>query len=213
MGAVDDGLDAAGASEVADRFHRRDLAGDVDHVRDEDQFRAVGDSFFKRGGDLVEVLGRDRDLNQLQFEVFAFLALPQGGEHARVILSGGENFVAGFEIHPVEQNLERFGRVASDRDLFAVAPEQFGQAGANGFRLRLEDFPHRVSGAVFLFPDVTDERFGHDARAGRNAAVVQVDDAAGDAEGVLDGGPIIFVRGRFFRCEMRDGFGRGFDVS
>src|SRR5439155_17917340 len=37
MGAVDDGPDAADARDVADSFHRRDLAGDVDLVRDEDE--------------------------------------------------------------------------------------------------------------------------------------------------------------------------------
>src|SRR6202008_1542204 len=37
MCAVDNGFNAAFAGEVADRFHRRDLAGDVDHVRDENQ--------------------------------------------------------------------------------------------------------------------------------------------------------------------------------
>src|SRR5205807_9354967 len=32
MGAVDDGFNAASARDVADCFHRSDLAGDVDHV-------------------------------------------------------------------------------------------------------------------------------------------------------------------------------------
>src|SRR5262249_42086832 len=161
---------------------RSDLAGNVDHMRDEDEASAVSDSFFKRGGDLVEVLRWDRNLNEFKLEVFSFLALTQRREHARVILRGRENFIAGFEIHAHEQNLERLRSVASDRDFFAVAAEQFGQAGANGFRLRLEDLPHRVSGGVFLFPDVTDERFGHDPRTGRNPTVVQVNDAACNAE-------------------------------
>ena len=126
MGAVDDGFNAAGAGQIADCFHRCDLAGDVDLVRDEDQFCAIGNSFFKRGRDLVQIFRRDRDLNQLELEVFAFLALPQGGEHARVILRGGENFVARFEVHAHEQILERLRRVARDRDLFAIATEQFG---------------------------------------------------------------------------------------
>ncbi len=213
MGAVDDGPDAADARDVADSFHRRDLAGDVDLVRDEDEASAIGDSFFKRGGDLVEVFRRNRNLNELQFEPFSFLALTQRSEHARVILGGGEDFVAGLEVHAHEQNLERLGRVTRDRDFFAVAAEEFGQAGANGFRLRLEDLPHRIGGGVFLFPDVTHERLGHDARAGRNAAVVQVDDATRDAEGILDGGPMVLVHGRFLGREMRDVLCRCFDVS
>ena len=48
MRAVDDGLDAAGARHVADCFHRRDLAGDVDLMGNKDEPGAVSDSFFKR---------------------------------------------------------------------------------------------------------------------------------------------------------------------
>ncbi len=213
MGAVDDSLNTAGTRHVANCFHRSDLAGDVDLVGDQDKPSAVGDSFFKCRGDLVEVLRRNRNLDELKFEAFSFSPLTQGGEHARVILGSGENFVVRLEVHAHEQNLERLGSVARNRDLFAVAPEQFGQAGANGFRLRLEDLPHRVGGGVFLFPDVTHQCFGHDPRAGRNAAVVQVDDPAGDAEGFLDGGPVVFVQGRFFRREMRDALRRCFDIS
>src|SRR5215831_19614082 len=104
MGAVDNGLNTAGARHVADCFHRSDLAGNVDHMRDEDEASTVSDSFFKRGGDLVEVLRWDRNLNEFKLEVFSFLALTQRREHARVILRGRENFIAGFEIHAHEQN-------------------------------------------------------------------------------------------------------------
>src|ERR1043166_3276422 len=69
MRAINDGLNAAGARQITDRFHRSDLAGDIDHVRDEDEAGAVGDSFFKRGGNLVEVLRRNRNLNELELEV------------------------------------------------------------------------------------------------------------------------------------------------
>ena len=80
-------------------------------------------------------------------------------------------------------------------------------------RLWLEDLPHGVSGGVFLFPDVTDERFGHDPRAGRNAAIVQIDDATRDAERVLNDGPVVFIHGRLFRRQVRHGLRRRFDVS
>src|SRR5437763_421997 len=65
---------------------------------------------------------------------------------------------------------------------FAIAAEQFRQTGANCFRLWLENLPHGIGSGVFLFPSVTDERLGHDPRAGRNAAIVQVDDATRDGE-------------------------------
>ena len=105
MGAVDDRLDAAPARQVADRFHRSDLAGDIDHVRDQDEAGALCDSFFKRGGDLIKVLCRNRNLNQFELEVFALFPLTQCSEHARVILGRGKNFIAGFEIHAHEQSL------------------------------------------------------------------------------------------------------------
>src|SRR5213595_1644996 len=72
-------------------------------ICDEDESRAVTDSLFKRGGDLVEVLRRNRNLNELELEVFAFLSLTQRAEHTRVILGGGENFITGFEIHAHKQ--------------------------------------------------------------------------------------------------------------
>ena len=108
MGAVDHRLNAAGARDVADCFN----GSDVDLVGDEDDASTVGDSFFKRGGDLVEVLRRNRNLNELELEIFPFFPLTQCGEHARVVLGGGENFVARFEVHAHEQNLERLRRIA-----------------------------------------------------------------------------------------------------
>jgi len=106
MCAIDDGFNAAGARYVADCFNWSDLAGDVDHVGDQDETSTVGDAFFKRGGDLVEVLRRNRNLNELELEVFPFFALTHCDEHARVVLGGGENFVAGFEVHAHEQSLK-----------------------------------------------------------------------------------------------------------
>src|SRR5262249_45639215 len=77
----------------------------------------------------------------------------------------------------------------------------------------LEDLPHGVSRGVFLFPDVTDERLGHDSRTGRHAAVVQIDDSARDAERVLDSRPVIFASSSFFWREMRNGFRRCLNIS
>src|SRR5437868_15164438 len=80
MSAVDDGFNAMLARQVADCFHRSDLAGDVDHVRDENEPSSVSHSFFKGGGDLIEVLRRNRNLNELQREAFSFFPLTQSGE-------------------------------------------------------------------------------------------------------------------------------------
>src|SRR5205814_9378319 len=94
------------ARQFADSFHRRDLARDINLMRDQDKPGAVADSFFKCRSDLLELLRRNGNLDQLQLKALSLLALPQRGEHARVILRGGANFVAGLEIHASQQNLE-----------------------------------------------------------------------------------------------------------
>src|SRR5207248_7005404 len=64
---------------------------------------------------------------------------------------------------------------------------------------------------VFLLPDVTDQRLSYNPRARRNAAVIQVDDAARDSERILNDGPVILIHGRFFRGQMSYCLRRGFD--
>src|SRR5438309_502096 len=48
MRAIDDGFNTAGARQLADGFHRSELASNIDHVRNKKEPGAVGDSFFKR---------------------------------------------------------------------------------------------------------------------------------------------------------------------
>src|SRR5438477_10973191 len=93
MRAVHDGLNAFGAGQVADRLHGSDLPGDVNLMRHQNQTRAVGYSFGKGGGNLIEVLGWNRNLNQLKLQAFSLLALTERGKHARIILGRRENFI------------------------------------------------------------------------------------------------------------------------
>src|SRR5207302_8920562 len=86
MRAVHDRFDTFGASQVADRLHGSDLSGDVNLMGHENQTRVVGYSFGKGRGDLVEVLGRNGNLNQLKLQAFPLLALTKRGQHARIIL-------------------------------------------------------------------------------------------------------------------------------
>ena len=87
-------------------FHRRDLACDVDLMRNENQAGATSDSFFKCGCNLIQILRRDGNLDQLEYEAFTLFALAQSCQHARVVLSGSKNLVAGFEVYAHEQNFE-----------------------------------------------------------------------------------------------------------
>src|SRR5580765_3290868 len=121
MSAVYDRFDLPGARHVADRFHWSDLARDVDLMRHQDQFGATGDPSFKCGCDLVEIPWWNWNLHQLYHQPFALFTLTQRCQHSRIILSGGEYLVSGFEIHSHQENLERFGSVARNRDLFAIA--------------------------------------------------------------------------------------------
>src|SRR5437588_1254871 len=106
MGAVHNCLNSFGASHVADSLHRSDLSGNVDLMRNKNQARSTCNSFFKCRGDLIEVLGRNGDLNQLKLQAFSLLPLTEGGQHARIILGSGKNFIVRLEVHAHQKNLE-----------------------------------------------------------------------------------------------------------
>src|ERR1051326_1371389 len=55
--AVDDRFDAVTAGHLTYGFHRRDLAGDIYLMSNLNQARARRNGPFKRGGDLLDVLG------------------------------------------------------------------------------------------------------------------------------------------------------------
>src|SRR5436309_15639398 len=106
MRAVHNRLDSFGSSHLADSLHGSDLSGDVDLVRNQNQAGSIGNSLFKRCGDLIEVLWRNGNLNELKLEAFSLLTLAQRGKHARIILSGSENFITRSKVHPHQENLE-----------------------------------------------------------------------------------------------------------
>ena len=89
--------------------------------------------------------------------------LADGGEHPPVVLGGGEDLVAGLEIHAQQQDLHGFGGVPDERDLLGVASEEHREPLADVFLPGLEDLPHRVDGSLLRFPDVADERLGDHA--------------------------------------------------
>ena len=125
----------------------------------------------------------------------AALALLPGGDHARIILIGGDDLVAGFQLHAELDNLERLAGVARDGDLFGVAAEHAGQAAAHGFDAGVEHVPHVVGRVQVLHLEIAHLGVHHDFRRGRDAAVIQVDHVAIDREGVADVQPEVFVAG------------------
>src|SRR5215213_5142130 len=107
MSTINDSLDSFCTRHLANLFDGRDLAGDVYLMRNENQLRSIRDPSLECRCDLVQILGWKRDLHQLEQEAFTTLALAQRGQHARVVLRGGKDFIAGFEIHSHQKNLER----------------------------------------------------------------------------------------------------------
>ena len=163
-------------------------------MRDEDHPRPRRDAALDRIVDLLQTLRRRRILHLLQHDLLAELALPDRRDHARIILRGRQDLIAGLQVEAEETVLQCLRCIAHDRDLFGVAAEDPGESGTHVLTLRLEQLPHRVRGDVLLLPGVPDERFRDDARRRRDAAVVQVDDAARAAERALDLEPEILIR-------------------
>ena len=87
-----------GAGHLADRFHRRNLAGDVDLMRHLNQPRARRYRAFEGCGDLVDVVRRNGNPDQAQLNAFTPLALANRGEHPRIILRRRQHFVAGLQV-------------------------------------------------------------------------------------------------------------------
>ena len=106
MCAIDDDGDVVFAAESDDVADWIDLARHEDDVADEDQFS------FWCDGSLIAVDkflfglrgGGEGDLDEL--DSVAFLARLEGCDHARIVLIGGEDFIAGLEIKTEEAGFE-----------------------------------------------------------------------------------------------------------
>ena len=138
---------------------------------------------------------RNRNGDFFDDDPFAPLALPPRGEHSRVILVGGQNFVARFQIQSELADFQSLAGVARDGDLFLVAAEGERQAAAHAFDLRVQDSPHRVDGRVVRKFQIAPHRVLHDARAGTDAAVIEIDQRTVNSERMLNLEPEVFVSG------------------
>src|SRR3989440_11421791 len=103
MSAVDDRFHSVPPGHLADGFHRRDLSGDINLMSDLDQTSAWRNRVFERGSDFFNVLWWNRDSYQVELYAFALFTLADRRQHPSVILSGRQNFIAGFEIHSEQQ--------------------------------------------------------------------------------------------------------------
>src|SRR5690348_2774846 len=106
MRAINNCFNSPCSRHVTHSFNWRYLASNIDLMSDQYDSSAVGDSAFKCGGDLIQVLWRDGNLNQLKDDPFTSFTLSERRQHPRVILCCSQYFVTGFEIHSHQQNLE-----------------------------------------------------------------------------------------------------------
>ena len=122
------------------------------------------------------------------------LPLAEGVEHAWVVLSGGEDLVVGLKVEPELDGLQPLGGVAGEGDLLAVAAEGRRQPGPHRLPLRLQDLPHGVGGGLVGEVEVALHRLLDEERRRAHPAVVEVDQAAVDGEGLPDLEPEVLVR-------------------
>ena len=130
-------------------------------------------------------------------------------EHARIVLVGGQHFVAALQVDAVLRILQRFAGVARDGDLFGVAAGGLRQAAAHLLHLVFQNADHGVVRPHVGVFQVAPHRILYRARRGADVAVVEVDDVAIHAEGGADLAPEIFVRGDLFRGAGSGGAGGG----
>ena len=207
--AVDDGADAAGAGHPADRLDREDLPGQVGDVADVDHLRARRDGGFEAPRQIVQGRRRDGERDLLQHDPVALHPLLPGVEHAAVVLVGREDFVAGREVDPELRDLQRLAGVAGDRELLGIAAGAGGELAPDRFPVRLEHLPHVVHRRLVRDVQVALVGLVDDARARRDAAVVQVDDAAIEREPELDLAPERLVAGDVLGIAIAGAIDRG----
>ncbi len=99
--------DIARVRHLADPAHGEDLAGAVGDVAQQDHFGARRDGLLEALVEIVHGGRRHRKGNRLEHDAFAALALAEGGEHARIVLIGGQDFVAAMQVDAVLRIFQR----------------------------------------------------------------------------------------------------------
>ena len=193
MRAIHDYFDPPRTAQLRDLLHREDLAREIRDVADMNDFGARRDRFLDASRQVVLGRRRHRERDLLQYDAVAPLALLPGRDHARIILRRRQHLVAALERQAQLHDLERLARVAGDRHLFGVATEARGQPAADRFDGGLDPGPHRDRRRLIRDREVALKRRIDHARARGHAAIVEVDHAAIDVEGLLDLAPEVLV--------------------
>ena len=213
MRAVGQHLDAVGVRHVGDLAHRHDLAHPVDHVRHVDQLRPRRDGLFVGLHDHRVVFDGEVEAELLVDDAFAQGALAVGLDHVRVVLLGADDLVAGLQVEPVDDRVQRLGGVAVDGDLVGRGAGQRGQLLAQRLAALVENAPHVVGRPLVGELVVALHRLLHHDGRGRDSAVVQVHEVGIHRVGALNHRPVVFVLRGLVSVEVRDARARRVELG
>ncbi len=210
MRAVDDRRDSPRTRHSADVAYWKNLPRQIGDVAEMNHFRLRSDPFFNARREIRQARRRHRELDLLQHDLVARDPLFPRVEHPPIVLRRRQHFVARREIDAELRDLQRLAGVARQRQFLGVDADVGGEAAADGFLVRLEHLPHVINGRLVRDVQVALEGFVDDARAGADAAVVQIGDAPIDREPKLNFTPERFVFGDILGRSIGDAAsGRG----
>ena len=183
------------SSKFHDLLDWIDLPRHEDHLADEDEFGSLRDSPFERLDQVLVALGRGwhGDLNELN--TLASPPLFDRCDHARIVLVGGQHFVARLQVYAEEAGFQRFASVSRDGDLFRIDAKESRKPTSNRLNLRLQCPPHVEAWGLVAELEIPPKRILDDARRGADTTVVEIGDVPIQDEGLLDLSPEIFVGG------------------
>ena len=208
--AVDDRRDAALPRQPAQIADGEELPRLVRDVAEVQHLRLRRDRLLEPLNRSACVVGHGK-IEARDLDLVAPRALVPRGQHAAVVLLGGDDLVARLEVEADLRDLQRLAGVARDGDLFRVGAEFRGQPPPGGFDVPLDQpavIHRRLVGRVQI-PFV---RLVDDGGAGTGVAVIEVDERAIERERELDLAPVGFVGRDVLGRPVLDGRGRGGDL-
>lgn len=204
MGGVEDDVDAFGPGHARDLRDRHDEAGAMADMGEEEKpglrIRLEGAGI---GVEHALAGGRLRHIEPDHVDPAARPQRVHGILHRVVVEVGVEHAVARLQlVVATDEELQRFGRAAGQRDLLGRRADRLRHPGAHGLEIRPRALP-RIVGVLIvdhvgLANELAPHRLGHDAPI----AVLQIDDIGRHGIESLHGRPIGLVGGD---CGRRSG--------
>ena len=203
--SVHDAGDAPRARQRANLPDGHNLARHEHHVGHVNHARARRDSLLEHPHQVRGVAHRHGVIQLLEHDFFAPLALLPSGNHARIVLAGRQDFVAGLQVQAKLRDLQRLAGVARDGNGLGIGVPHQREFLAHVFDSRLQVVPHAVRRKLIAVADGIDLRFQHAVRRRRHPAIIEVDELGIARVRVANFLPVFFVTGQILRRDVRVG--------